>query len=67
MKESKTKISKASSYLEIGDFWNKNDLADHWDKTKPVDFGMDIQVETTYFAIEKELSKELHKHVTAKN
>ncbi len=33
-----TSISKASSYEEIGEFWDTHSLDDHWDETKSVEF-----------------------------
>ena len=59
MSESKSTISQASSYKEIGDFWDTHDLADHWDQTEPVDFEVDIESEVTYYALDKELSQML--------
>jgi hypothetical protein len=59
MNESKSTISQASSYKEIGDFWDTHDLADYWDQTKPVDFAVDIESEVTYYALDKELSQML--------
>jgi len=35
------------------------DADDYWDKTKPVDFDVDIKSEVTYFALDKELSKKV--------
>jgi hypothetical protein len=59
MNESKSTISQASSYQEIGDFWDTHDLADYWDQTEHVDFEVDIQSEVTYYALDKELSQML--------
>ena len=59
MNESRSTISRASSYKEIGDFWDTHDLADHWDQTEPVDFEVDIETEVTYYALDKELSQML--------
>jgi hypothetical protein len=59
MDKSKSTISQASSYEEIGDFWDTHDLADFWDQTEPVDFEVDIESEMTYYALDKELSQML--------
>ena len=59
MNESKSTISQASSYKEIGDFWDTHDLADYWDQTEPLDFEVDIESEATYYALDKELSQML--------
>ncbi len=38
-KETKlSSISKASTYEEIGEFWDEYSLADHWDQTEEVEF-----------------------------
>ena len=44
----RSSISGGKSYKEIGDFWDTHDLSDHWDQTKPVEFEVDIESETTY-------------------
>jgi hypothetical protein len=38
MKKSKSSISKARSYAEIGEFWDEHDLTNYWDKTRKVKF-----------------------------
>jgi hypothetical protein len=58
MGKNKTSISKASSYQEIGKFWDKHDLTEFWDKTKPVEFDVDIQSEEIYYSFEKENADE---------
>ncbi|MFZ2409937.1 MAG: CopG family antitoxin [Candidatus Methanoperedens sp.] len=56
MKKIKSSISKAQSYTEIGEFWDKHDLAERWEETKPAEFEVDIQSEITYYAVDNELS-----------
>lgn len=56
MKKSRTSISRATSYKEIGEFWDTHDLSDFWDKTKEVSFEVEIGSEVTYFAIDRTLS-----------
>jgi hypothetical protein len=60
-KESRSSISKAKSYLEIGEFWDTHDLTDYWDKTRPAQFEVDIQSEVAYYAIDRKLSDSLQK------
>jgi len=43
MSEGKSTISKASSYQEIGEYWDKHKLSDSWKQTKPVESDIDIQ------------------------
>ena len=56
MKRSKSSISKARSYKEIGEFWDTHDLAEYWERTQPVEFELDIQSEVTYYPLDKALS-----------
>jgi hypothetical protein len=43
MSESKTSISRASSYAEIGEFWDIHDLGYYWELTKPAEFEVDLR------------------------
>ena len=55
MDRSKSSISKARSYKEIGEFWDEHDLAEYWEQTKPVEFEFDIQSEVTYYPLDSGL------------
>ncbi|PYT09401.1 MAG: hypothetical protein DMF60_02675 [Acidobacteria bacterium] len=57
MARNKRSLSKAGSYHEIAEFWDTHDLAEYWDKTKPVEFEVDIQSETTYYPVENMMSE----------
>lgn len=59
MKRSKSSISKASSYEEMGEFWDTHDLTDYWDQTEPVEFTVNIQSEITYYPLESSLSERI--------
>lgn len=59
MAKNKSSISKASTYEEIGEFWDTHDLADYWDQTKPVEFEVELKSETTLFPIESGLSSRI--------
>ena len=59
MRRSKSSISKAQSYREMGEFWDSHDLADYWDQTEPVEFEVEIESEATYFPVETTLSAKL--------
>ncbi len=56
MSKNKTSISKASTYKEIGEFWDTHSLADYWNKTKPAQFKVDLQSEVIYYPVEGSLS-----------
>jgi hypothetical protein len=59
MKKSKSSISKACSYAEIGEFWDKHDLSDFWKQTKKVKFDVVLEPEATYYPVEKGLSEKI--------
>jgi len=59
MSRNRSSISKVQNYKEIGEFWDTHDLADYWDKTKSVEFEIDIKSEVTYYAIDNELSAKI--------
>jgi hypothetical protein len=59
MGKSKSTISKAHLYAEIGEFWDTHDLTDYWDQTIPVEFEVDISSEVTYYAVDKTLAAEV--------
>ncbi len=59
MNKNKSSISKAHSYEEIGEYWDTHDLTEHWEETKAAKFEVDIQSETTYYAVEKDLSEKV--------
>jgi hypothetical protein len=59
MRKSKSSVSKAASYKEVGEFWDVRDLADRWGNTRKVKFDVQIESEVTYFPVEKPLSDQL--------
>jgi hypothetical protein len=59
MKKNKTSISKARSYAQIGEFWDKHDLSDYWGKTRKVKFDMVLDPEATYYPVQKDLAEEI--------
>ena len=59
MKKSKSSISKASSYADIGEFWDKHDLSEVWGRTRKVKFDVVLEPEATYYPVAKELSAKI--------
>ena len=59
MKKNKSSISKARSYAEIGEFWDKHDLTEFWTKTRKVKFDVVLEPEATYYPIAKDLSEKI--------
>lgn len=61
MKKGKSRISKVASYKEMGEFWDTHDAMDFFEKGKEVSMDINIESETTYFAVENTLSERLQK------
>jgi hypothetical protein len=59
MSETKSSISHAQSYREIGEFWDTHDLTDFWGQTEPAEFKVDLQSEVTYYPVDASLSTRL--------
>lgn len=59
MKKSKSSISKARSYAEIGEYWDRHELSDAWGKTRKVKFEVVAEPEATYCPVEKDLSAKI--------
>ncbi|MBI3460091.1 hypothetical protein HY009_04085 [Candidatus Acetothermia bacterium] len=55
-KQRKSTISKATSYHQMGEYWDTHDLAEYWDKTRAVSMTIEIESEVTYYALETELA-----------
>jgi hypothetical protein len=56
MKGNRSSVSKASSYKDMGAYWDTHELDEVWDKTRKVKFDVQIESEAIYYAIEKGLS-----------
>jgi hypothetical protein len=59
MRKHKSSVSQATSYKEMGEFWDTHNLADFWEKTKEASFEVDIESEVTYYAVDKMLSDKI--------
>jgi antitoxin component of RelBE/YafQ-DinJ toxin-antitoxin module len=57
MSRGKSSISKASSYKEIGEFWDTHYLTDYLDRTVPVEFEIDIQALEVVYDIDEKILK----------
>jgi hypothetical protein len=60
MVENKSSVSKASSYQEIGEYWDSHDLGEIWDETEEAKFEVDLESDVFYYAVETSLSSKLH-------
>ena len=61
MSINKSSISHAASYQEMGEFWDKHDLAEVWDRTEAVEFSVNITSERKYFALDIDMSNRISK------
>ena len=59
MNENKSSISNATTYQEMGEFWDGHELTDFWEQTRPVEFEVDLRMQTTYYAVDGVLSQRL--------
>ncbi|MCX7014750.1 MAG: CopG family antitoxin [Candidatus Sumerlaeota bacterium] len=59
MKGNKSSVSGKSSYVDMGEYWDTHDLADIWDKTRRVNFEVQIDSERVYYAVEKGLAEQV--------
>ena len=55
---SRTPISKAQSYQEIGAFWDEHDSTDHGEQTE-VEFEVHIRSQRRYYPIDSHLSHKI--------
>lgn len=60
-KKDKSSISDASSYEEIGEFWDENSLDTFWSDTEEVVFQVKLRPDDrlTYYGINENLSEKL--------
>ncbi len=56
MSEARSSLSRATSYEQIGEFWDAHDLSEHWDETTPIEFDVDIRTEAVYYPIDVTLA-----------
>jgi hypothetical protein len=57
MSEPRTPISGASSYRELGDYWDSHDLGEVWDATREVELEVDLRSRRRYVSLEPALSR----------
>ena len=54
-----TSISNATSYWEIGEFWDENSLDEFWEQTHPVEFNVNLESQVTYCRLDRNISEQL--------
>jgi len=61
MSANKSSISNAGSYQEIGEYWDRHDLADVWERTESVGFTVNITSVRKYFPLDIDMSNRVSK------
>jgi hypothetical protein len=58
----RSSISNATSYEEIGEFWDEHSLDEYWDQTYPVEFTINLGAKSKviYYGLDKSLSEKIH-------
>ncbi len=59
MSAGKSSVSRASSYLEMGEYWDEHDVEGAWDPERRVEIDFAIETDRHYFSIERGLSKKV--------
>ena len=61
IEKTKSSISNATSYEEIGEFWDEHDTAEYWEETYPVEFTIKLKDDgdVVYYGIDEALSKKI--------
>ena len=60
-KITRSSISNATSYEEIGEFWDEHDTADYWEQTYPVEctINLDPKSQVRYYGLDRNLSNQI--------
>lgn len=59
LKTTKSSLSEARSYEDIGKFWDSHSLSDYWEQTHPAEFIVNIQSEEIYYRIDITLAEQI--------
>ena len=59
MAKKRSSISKATSYEEIGEFWDTHDVTDYLNNSKEEECQIEIESEVTLYPIAKSLSEQI--------
>lgn len=65
-RKTKSLPERFKTIQEAGDFWDKHDLAEYWNKTRKVHFDVRIKTERNYYPLEKEISERIEKLAESK-
>jgi hypothetical protein len=59
MSQNKASISQATSYQEIGEYWDTHDLNEVWEQTEQAAFEVEIESEQVYYRLDRKLSDQI--------
>lgn len=59
MSDVKTSISGASSYQEIGEYWDVHDAGELIEQAEPVEADVALHVERRYYPLDRQLSQRI--------
>ena len=59
MSDDKSAISQVQSYVEMGEYWDEQDLGTVWEQTETVEFELEGISSVHYFPLEKDLAIQL--------
>lgn len=57
--EGRSSISNASSYREMGEYWDTHDAGEIWEQTEPAEFEVDLRQERVYYPVGRSLSEKI--------
>jgi len=57
--DNKSSVSQASSYHEMGEYWDEHDLGEIWDQTEPVEMEIALSSDRRYYPVELTLARRL--------
>ena len=59
MSDGRSSVSEASSYREIGEYWDEHDLEDAWAPSRRAKFDVDVGSRIRYFSLDLDLSRQI--------
>jgi hypothetical protein len=59
MSDRKTRISRATSYGEIGEYWDTYDIDEAWDQSQPAEIEVDLHFGRRYSALDRQLPEKV--------
>lgn len=59
MENGKSAISGATSYQQMGEFWDEQDLGQVWEQTQEAQFEVELESTVAYFPVETTLAAQL--------